>query len=211
VEDLFSTVNADWPPGREDYHWHVLPGSELLRDRIARPYAELLATPGLVPVRPANMHITVQRLPPAGQLSTDHLSEITGLVRESCAAITPFTVTASRAEAWEHAIICPVRPGHLLASLRQVTASAYRQVTGGRQEISPAVYYPHLSLAYATRHLETAPVRAWLAASDAPEVAFPVTSLVLVAQQHDRREITFRILDQIPLAGIMIVESRRHI
>jgi 2'-5' RNA ligase len=201
VEDLFSTVNADWPPGREDYHWHVLPGSELLRDRISRPYAELLATPGLVPVRPANMHVTVQRLPPAGEIDSTDLEEITGLVRESCAGMAPFAITAGRAEAWEHAIVCPVRPGHLLASLWQVTTGAYRQVTGTGREISPAVYHPHLSLAYAIRHLDADLVRAWLADSDAPEVAFPVTSLVLVAQQHDRREITFRILEQIPLAG----------
>lgn len=36
--------------------------------------------------------------------------------------------------------------------------------------------------------------------SNAPGVALPVTKLALVAQRHDGREITFRALDEIPLA-----------
>jgi 2'-5' RNA ligase len=179
----------------------VLPGSELLRDRIAWPYAGLPDRLALVPVTPADLHVTIQHLAPVGELTGAELAGIVSRVRQSCAGTAPFAVTAGRAQAWEHGIVCPVRPGYLLASLRQVTTSASRQVTADRFPVRPAAYHPHLSLAYATGHADQAPVQALLAGSNAPEVTFPVTRLVLVAQSHDRRRITFRILDEITLSG----------
>jgi 2'-5' RNA ligase len=201
VEDFFATITDRWPPGRDDYHRHVLPGSELLRDRISRHYAEVANRPGMARVRPANMHITVQQLAPASQVTSSELAQIVSLVRDRCADIAPFAVTTARAEAWEHAITCPIRPGCLLSTLWQVTTTAARQVTGTRFETRPAVYHPHLTIAYATSHVDQDPIRAWLSDYGAPEIPIPVTGLVLVAQRHNGREITFRVLDHVPLDG----------
>jgi 2'-5' RNA ligase len=201
VEDFCATIEGLWPAGREDYHWHLLPGSELVRDRIARPYLQITSQPGLAPVTAEFLHVTVQHLAPVSHITASQLDQITRLVRQRCAQIAPFAVTIGRAEAWEHGIVCPVRPGYLPASLWQVTTSAFMETTGSTMPVRPAVFHPHLSLAYATGHVDSGQVRAWLADCDAPEVAVPVTGLVLVAQRHDRREITFRILDHVPLAG----------
>jgi 2'-5' RNA ligase len=201
VEDFFATIEELWPAGREDYHWHVLPGSELVRDRIARSHMQITQQAGLAPVAAEYLHVTVQHLAPVSEITTTQLDQITGLVRDRCALIAPFAVTIGRAEAWEHGVVCPVRPGYLPATLWQVTTSAFKDVTGNTMPVRPAVFHPHLALAYATGHVDSGQVRAQLADSDAPEVAVPVTGLALVAQRHDRREITFRILDQVPLAG----------
>jgi 2'-5' RNA ligase len=201
MEDFFASVAGRWPPGREDYHWHVLPGTELARQRLARPYAELTSQPGLAPVRPEYMHVTVQHIGPVQEIAPGELAEIAGRVRAGCGSVASFAVTAGRAEAWETSVVCPLRPGYLLGALWHLVTSASKAVTGPRLGISPAVYHPHLSLAYATAHLDQAPVRAWLADCDAPETALPVTRLVLAAQQHDGREITFRVVDEIPLTG----------
>lgn len=53
-----------------------------------------------------------------------------------------------------------------------------------------------MTLAYATGPVDSDLIRAWLADSDATETAIPVTCLSLVAQRHDRREITFQVLDE---------------
>lgn len=165
MEDFFATIADRWPADREDYHWHVVPGSELLRDRISRPYSEITHHPGLAPVGPAYLHITIQHLAAVSQVTDVELGQIVKLVRERCAAFAPFAVTAGRAEAWEHGIVCPIRPGYLLASLWQATTSAASEVTGSRLEIRPAVFHPHMALAYATEHVDQAAVRAWLADS----------------------------------------------
>lgn len=201
VEDFFATIVDRWPAGREDYHWHVLPGSELQRQRTSRPYSEIIDQPGLATVQPSYLHITVQHFAQVSHVSDTELAQIVSLVRDRCAGFAAFAVIAGRPEAWENGIVCPIRPGYLLASLWQLTTSAATEVTGGRFEVRPAVYHPHVSLAYATAHIDQAAVRAELADCDASEVALPVTKLVLVAQQHDGREITFRILEEIPLAG----------
>jgi 2'-5' RNA ligase len=201
MENFFATIEHLWPAGQEDYHWHLLPGSELGRDRIAHSYLQITTQPGLAPVPAPFLHITVQHLAPVSQITASQLDHITGLVRERCTAIAPFAVTIGRAEAWEHGIVCPVRPGYLPATLWHVTTSAFKEATGNQLPVRPAVFHPHLALAYATSHVDPGQARAWLADSSAPEVAVPVTRLTLVAQQHDRRHITFRILDQIPLAG----------
>lgn len=201
MDDFFGTIEEHWPAGREHYHWHVLPGGELLRDRIVRPYLQLIEQPGLIPTPLSFLHITIQHLAPVSEITSSELDQVVGLVRERCAGMATFAVIAARAEAWEHGIVCPVRPGFLLTELWRITTRAYKEATHGRFPVRPAVFYPHLSLAYAVRHVETAPVRAWLADCDAPEVPVPVTKLVLVAQQHNRREITFRVVDEVQLAG----------
>jgi hypothetical protein len=73
MENFFATIADRWPADRADYHWHVLPGTELMRDHVARPYAELLDRPGLAPVRPEYLHITVQHLGPASDLPAGEL------------------------------------------------------------------------------------------------------------------------------------------
>lgn len=59
MEDFLATVAERWLGGRDDYHWHVLPGAELTRGRLVRPYAELTSRVGLAPqYGPEHMIIT---------------------------------------------------------------------------------------------------------------------------------------------------------
>jgi len=201
MEDFFAGVADRWPPGQEDYHWHVLPGPAAVRECLSGQYQELTHRPGLTPVAGQWMHITVQHLAPVTQISAGEIEQITGLVRERCAGIAPFAVTAGRAEAWNTGVVCPIRPGPPLRHLWEVTTGAADEVTAGTLEIRPRVYYPHLTLAYAHDHADHGPMRAWITDSSATEVALPVTRLTLVAQQHDRREITWRLIDEVPLTG----------
>jgi 2'-5' RNA ligase len=201
MEDFFAGVASRWPAGQEDYHWHVLPGPAAARQYLSGQYRELTHRPGLAPVADRWMHITVQHFAPVTQITPGEVEQITGLVRERCAAIAPFAVTTGRAEAWNTGVVCPVRPGSALRHLWQVTIAAAGEVTGRAHETRPLVYYPHLTLAYAHDHVDHGPLRAWISDSTAAEVALPVTRLALVAQQHDCREITFRVIDEVPLAG----------
>jgi 2'-5' RNA ligase len=201
MEDFFAQIENRWPAGREDLHWHVLPSPAVVRDRLAAPYQPLIHWPGLVPVRPQWAHITIQDYAPAAAISTAGLAAVVALVRERCAPIAPFTVTTRPAEAWNGGIVCPLRPSAPLRSLWQITTSAAQAVTGDRFGPPATDFYPHLALAYATAHVDPEPLRIWLEDSDPVEVALPVTGITLVAQRHDHREITWRLLGQIPLTG----------
>jgi 2'-5' RNA ligase len=197
MEDLFAEVAERWPAGREDYYWHVLPGSAADRERLAGSFRELTQRPGLVPVRPEWMHVAVQRLGPASGITGRELARMTRLVQGRCGGIAPFTVTVGRAEAWEAGVVCPVRPGYLLGFLRQIIA----EVAGGRPGSDPPAYCPHLTLAFAVARVGQGPVRAWISDCEVSEAKWRVARLVLVAQQHDHREITWRVIDEVALCG----------
>src|SRR5260370_9148288 len=110
MEVFFAPIAGRWPPGREDYHWHVLPGTELARQRLARPYGDLTSQPGLAPVRPEYMHITVQHIGPVHDITPDELAEIAGRARAGSGGVASFPLTAGPAAACAQGIVCPTRP-----------------------------------------------------------------------------------------------------
>jgi 2'-5' RNA ligase len=199
MEDYFAELAGWWPAGREDYCWHVLPGSAADRERLAGSVRELTLRPGLVAVRPEQMHVTVQRLGPASETTGRELARMTRLAQLRCEAMAPFTVTAGRVEAWETAVVCPVRPGYRLRFLRQILTDA----AGGTLGPEPAAYCPHLTLAFAVADVGQGQVRAWISECEPPEAELAVGRLVLVAQHHDGREITWRVIDEVALSGTM--------
>jgi hypothetical protein len=80
MEEFFSGVTTRWPAGREDYHWHVLPGPAAARQCLSGQYRELTRRSGLAPVRNEWMHITVQHVAPVTQVSATQIEQITNLV-----------------------------------------------------------------------------------------------------------------------------------
>jgi 2'-5' RNA ligase len=203
MEDFFATVTGRWPVGREDYCWHVLPGSGALPARLVGQYRELTHQPGLAPASADWMHVTVQHLAPAAEIGGADLGRMIRLVRGRCSGIAPFPVTVGRAEAWDTSVVCPVRPAYLLRFLRQVITEISREVGIGRLSASEASYCPHLTLAYALAHVDNERMREWVADSEATEETLHVTRLVLVAQQHDRHDITWRVIDEVALTAAM--------
>jgi 2'-5' RNA ligase len=197
MENFFAQTEGRWPAGREDYCWHVLPGP----GELSGQYQQLQQWPGLAAVRAEWMHVTVQHLAPAAEVSGADLGRMVRLVRGRCGGIAPFTVTAGRAEAWEAGVVRLVRPADLLRFLRQVITGISDEVGIGRFGAHDASYCPHLTLAYAVAHADQEQVRAWIADCEAAEEKLHVTTLVLVAQRHDRHAITWRVIDEVALTG----------
>lgn len=136
------------------------------------------------------------------------IAKATGLVRDRCTVLAPIELTVRRPEIWRNGVVCPVSPGQPLRRLWEITTAAGREVTGGRFEVCPTVYHPHLALAYAFTYVNDAPLRAWLSDHEFPEVKLAVSELSLVAQQHDGREISWRHIDTVRLGKH--VKARRR-
>jgi 2'-5' RNA ligase len=201
MENFFAQIQDRWPAGREDYCWHVLPGPGGLPSQLAAQYQQVLNWPGLAPVRAEWMHVTLQHLAPAAQVSGAKLATMIRHVRGRCTGIAPFTVTIGHAEAWEAGVVCPVRPACLLRFLHQVITDVSREVAIGRFVAQEVAYCPHLTLAYAVAHIDSEPLREWIADCEATEETLQVTRLVLVAQRHDGQQITWRVIDEVALTG----------
>lgn len=204
MDDFFATVEHRWPPRRPDYHWHVLFDSALTRAAWFEPYRDLThAHANLAPVAPEWYHLTLLHSAPVEELSDQAISDITDLVRQRCAAIRPFEITIDRPNIGTVAIECPGRQGAATHQLWETVAAATKQVTGDRFATlpEPGRYYPHTSLAYATGNLDHRPLKVWMSDSDLEPVTFPVPRIHLVAQQHDRRHITWEHVLEIPLGA----------
>lgn len=70
--------------------------------------------------------------------------------------------------------------------------------------VVPLISYPHLSHAYAGAegHLaDRGALKVTLSDLPGDPVTVPVTTLTLVAEWHDRREITWDVLAEVPLGG----------
>jgi hypothetical protein len=201
VESFFATVTDRWPTGREDYHWHILPEEQETRSALYGPYRELTHHVGLVPVTPAWYHVTVLHSAPVEQVSAAELERIVAGVRQRCLTVAGFDLTVDRPGVGGVAVECPARPGSPARRLWEVTAEATAAVIGDRVPVILAVYYPHLSLAYAVAHVDHRPMKVWLSDHDIAPLTVAVRKIALVAQSHDGQQITWRHILDVPLLG----------
>ncbi|MFF3730955.1 2'-5' RNA ligase family protein [Streptomyces sp. NPDC002476] len=205
VGDFFQTVETRqhaWPAGRADLHWHLLFEEQVVREVLVEPYRSITHRPGLAPVQAPWTHCTVLHGGPVDQYRNGEITEITGRVAKECQTIPAFDLTVDRPAIGTVAVECAARPGAPARQLWKLTARVDADVTGNRFPLIPAVYAPHISLAYGV----ASPVRAdrrqlKAALSDQPGemVVLRATRLCLVAQSHNRRHITWT-----PIAEVVL-------
>ncbi|MGW7412780.1 2'-5' RNA ligase family protein [Streptomyces sp. NPDC054863] len=208
MEDFFGRVEGrthGWPAGRRDLHWHVLPpDTEVVRAQLTDPYRALTHRPGLAPVAPEWIHLTVVHGGPEDSASGSEVEQIVEKVRVAAAQVSPFTVRLARPGIGQVAIECAGRPGSAWRHLRTRTQEAMDAVVGNRWPSISAGHYPHASIAYATADAHVADREALKDALsdlhvDSDGLTIPVTALTLVSQWHDRQHIKWEVLAQVPL------------
>jgi 2'-5' RNA ligase len=195
VDDFFAGIERQWPVGREDIHCLVIPDTGRARKQLTEPYRDLTARSGLAPVEPERCHITVHHGPRLSDTTEDAMQQVTGIIREGCRSLSPFTARIRRPSVRRSGVVCPVYPGLPFGELHALVTSAFG-CTDGEQ---PATYDPHLALAYATASHKDGGLRSWLCDHDLPELEIQVSELTLVKQRHNRCEITWDVLSVIPL------------
>ncbi|MEU4506789.1 hypothetical protein [Streptomyces sp. NPDC024089] len=207
MENFFARVEGRthaWPPGRKDLHWLIIPGEDFAREHLYEPYRALAEAPGLCPVSPQWMHLTVLHAGSQGTASPAEVDRLVTEVAKRAADIAPFDVTLSRPDIGTMAIESKGYPGAPHRQLWEMTWQAQRTVVGDRWPRIPSSSYPHLSHAYAGAQGHLADRGALkVTLSDLPggPVTVPVTALTLVAEWHDRREITWDVLAEVRLGG----------
>jgi 2'-5' RNA ligase len=194
TDDFFAGISERWPAGREDYHWHVLPDPDAVRNHLAVPYAELVGRSGLAPVAPEWSHITVDHGPPAAGIGEEEIARQVEYVREECRHVGAFAAWIQQPQVWRAAVVCPVYYGEDFRRLQALV----RRAAGHAED---PLYYPHLSLAYGTGSRDDRPLRVWLSDDDRYDTEIRVAALTLVRQRHDRASITWDVAAVVPLGA----------
>lgn len=99
------------PAGRRDLHWHTLFPVEAVRHTLTGPYTGLMHRPGVEPVHPQWLHMTVLHAGPRDDATAAEISQITDRVRVRAADIAPLEVTFAQPAVETVASECLGRPG----------------------------------------------------------------------------------------------------
>ncbi|GAA2720675.1 MULTISPECIES: 2'-5' RNA ligase family protein [Streptomyces] len=205
VNDFFAGVESRrnaWPAGRADLHWHLLFDTTAVHQKLVEPYRAITHRPGLAPVAAPWLHCTVLHAGPVAEYREQQIADIVERVAKECADVAAFDLTFDRPGVGSVAVECAARPGEPARRLWEITARVDAEATGGRHPLVPAVYYPHVSLAYGTAGDVRADRRELKRAlSDHPgePVVLRADRLCLVAQSHDRRHITWTPIAEVAL------------
>ncbi|MEU5417854.1 2'-5' RNA ligase family protein [Streptomyces sp. NPDC020667] len=205
VQDFFAGVESRrnaWPAGRADLHWHLLFDEATVHRTLVEPYREITHQPGLASVAARWLHCTILHAGPVAEYREQQLADIVERVTKECENTRAFDLVFDRPSVGTVAVECAARPGEPARQLWEITARVDAEVTGDRYPLIPAVYYPHVSLAYGTAGDVRADRRALkVALSDHPgePVRLRADRLCLVAQSHDRRHITWTPIAEVPL------------
>lgn len=205
MADFFARVESrthPWPAGRADLHWHLMFDETAVREELVEWYRAITHRPGLAPVPAPWVHCTVLHAGPVDQYPEAALTAIIERVAKECEGISPFDLVFDRPAVGTVAVECPARPGEPARRLWELTARVDAEITGGRFPAVPALYYPHLSLAYGIAG-PVRPDRRELKAALSDHAGEPVVlranRLCLVAQSHDRRHITWMPIAEVAL------------
>ncbi|MGW3954041.1 2'-5' RNA ligase family protein [Streptomyces sp. NPDC004752] len=204
MDDFFARVEHRWPAGRRDLHWLIIPGADFAREHLYEPYRTLAEQPGLCPVLPQWMHITVLHSGPQDDASPAEIDQMITEVTERAAGIEPYDLTLSRPDVGNVAIESKGHPGAPHRQLWETTWQAHHAVVGDRWPRIPTVSYPHLSHAYAgaeAHQADRGALKVLLSDLEGGPVTVPVSVLSLVAEWHDRQEIRWDVLAEVPLGG----------
>ncbi|WP_181785316.1 2'-5' RNA ligase family protein [Streptomyces phytophilus] len=206
VKDFFDAVESRehaWPAGREDLHWHLLPQPSVSQ-ALTEGYQAAASLPGMAPVAPEWIHITVQHGAPMAAYREGEVEAIKTGVAERARAMQPVEVTLARPAFGTVALECGGHPGEPARRVWEMACAVHEEVTGHRFPRIPALSYPHASLAYGTSQaplLNRAQAKVVLSDLPGDPVALRLDTLTLVAQSHDRRYITWRELASVKLGG----------
>jgi 2'-5' RNA ligase len=160
--------------------WHLLLGADAgVQAAAATARQRLAGFTGLHMTPPQWLHVTVQRVGAAGQVTQDDMGRMLARAQACLAQAAPVTVTLQRVFYHPEAITLGVSPRSALSPVLAAARTATREVLGTHAGAGDE-WLPHLTLCYSTTGQPAAPVIAALGTTlPAHEVTITEMSLVI--------------------------------
>ncbi|WP_112243326.1 2'-5' RNA ligase family protein [Kribbella monticola] len=184
-----------WRPGRSFYTWHLTFAESASVVGLANSYADVLAQlPGITPVPPRWLHLTMQGVGFTDRVPDADLDEIALATESRLARCSPFQVTVGPAVVDPETVQLPVTPVAPLQDLRNRLRAAIGDVWGPDAIPENPQLNPHISLGYWNTPAPAAPLRALLSQSPATTATTTIAaiSLITLHRNHQVYEWTTR-------------------
>ncbi|HEX4215248.1 MAG TPA: 2'-5' RNA ligase family protein [Candidatus Dormibacteraeota bacterium] len=150
------------------------------------------------------LHLTMQGIGFAGDMSKETLAQIVERAGEALAELEPPTLQLGRAEVAGNgeAILMPALDGDELTDLREVIREAIAGVRGAdRAPSGSGPFRPHVSIAYANGEADASTAQAVLDSVRARSVRMTVTDVPLLLFHRDNRMYEWTEMLRMPIGG----------
>ncbi len=178
-----------WRVGRGYYTWHLTFDRAPDLHRLAEESAAALRVPGLdvIPVR--WLHLTMQGVGFADEVSTADADAIVHAARRRLADVEPFEVVVSPGVVVPEAVGTTVEPAGSVARVRSAIRAAIADVWGAdRVPGTEAGFVPHVSLAYSASDGPAAPIVAAVNSVRVEPARATIGEAQLIVLDRDHRQ-----------------------
>jgi 2'-5' RNA ligase len=194
-----------WHPERHYLTWFILfDGDPELHAHIARMQAELADLDYLDPVPADGLHMTIQGVAFADELTPDQVATLTAEAARRCAELPPFTLTVGPANGFDAGTFLRATPWHPVAELRRRLREAVAAVLGEDRvpDGEPAVFKPHISLAYCHAAVPAADlIDRVTRLRELPHAMTTITGVDLVEQRREQHTYRWDVRHHVELTG----------
>lgn len=194
-----------WQPGTRFYTFHVTwrdqPGVQELG---AHTRERLAGIPGLDPVPGEWLHLTMQGIGFAHEVSDADLETVTAAARTRLASVAPASVVLPPPRAASEGVATGAVPPRGLDQVRDAVRAAIADAWGTRRVPENATWTPHVSFAYASADGPAAPVDAVL--RGLPGAVVTVSAVDLIRLGRDRLIYEWETVSRFPLGTVVRAE-----
>jgi 2'-5' RNA ligase len=186
-------------PGRRVYTFHVtFAGIADMQQLAASARERLAGLPGLDPVPASWLHLTMQGIGFADEISDADLKAIADAARGRLATINPITISVGPPEVADEGIACWMRPARALDPVRDEIRAAIGDVWGPASVPEGAEWTAHVSVAYANADGPGDPYEAALSGLD-DVASFTVDAVDLIKLGRDQHVYEWESIARLPL------------
>lgn len=190
------------PIGQQAYYWYLTFESYPELHSVARECQEAISFPYYDLTTPRELHLTLDRVAFADQITPDRLGAIEAAAMRACAEIPPFDITIGCLGGTAGAIGFTAYPTRPIRELRDALRAATLSVCPSAPVRRPD-FHPHVAIAYANS--DNVPAAEAVAAVEklhaGAHASVTVADGTLVLLERRPRSYAWRAVSRIPLAG----------
>lgn len=190
----------NWRPGRSFYTWHIVfPNDPVLLD-VHSEYQRLVeALPGITPVSPQWLHLTMQGIGFADKVPQADLDPIVEAARRRLEHFRPFEIWIGPAVVDAESLQLPVTPVDRMRRLRAQLRAAVTDVWGRDSVPELPELDPHISLGYWNEVAPAEPLRQRVNALGGGLAKTELTSVALINLNRDHNQYEWTTYARVPL------------
>jgi 2'-5' RNA ligase len=191
-----------WRVGTRFYTWHVTVADlPRLADHVAAYQGPLRQFPFLDPIPREWLHITVQGLGHANEISPAERDAVVAAVGGRLESFTAPRLVFGRPVLHGEAVVLPPADPGPLTAIRDAIRAGIEDAYGPAEGDPTRPFRPHASLAYVNAPADVAPVRAALDTVQAEPVDVTLTHLSLIELHRDNRMYMWTTVATVPVGS----------